>query len=182
MTTDYPLGTRYIDNMDVIDLGPYLPQRFAVIGRVESVPVGNLILRVGRTISTTDRGWIQELHLVLTPDERKRLIVDLVAQETGPAVDVYDNPASTELAWAWEGGIAKGNIDAFADFLQGCQDAGHDTPKVVYAAAVDGTLTPVPFQVKAGGYDEHDYATATVTVTLADGVAVTGSWTVDGRA
>jgi hypothetical protein len=181
MTATYPLGARYVDNMEVPDPNPYTPDRFAVIGQVGHVPFGNTILRVGRTLSQTDHSWIQELHLVLTPEERDQLIADLVAQRPTPTIDVSDPPEGTQLAWAWDGGIGRGTIDAFADFLSGAQAAGHDYPKVVYAAATDGTLTPVPFHVKTSGYNSNDFATATVSVTLADGAAVVGSWTVDGR-
>lgn len=177
----YPLGTRYVENMDVAHPNPFTPARFDVIGEVEHVPAGNAILRIGRTWPKPQEGWMQELHLVLTPAERRQLIADLVAQEPTPAVDVADQPENTELVWTWDGSIGRGAVDAFADFLCGAQLAGHDFPKVVYAAATDGTLTPVPYNVKISPYDSHDYATATVSITLADGVAVYGSWTVDGR-
>jgi hypothetical protein len=181
--TTYPLGARWPEGMDVSDatrdrIGP---DRFPVIGEVESVPAGNAILRIGRTVSRTDHSWIQELHLVLTPAERDRLIADLIAQRPQPAIDFPDKPEDTQLAWAWDGDIARGNIEAFAEFLSGAQLAGEDYPKVVYAAAVDGTLTPVPFHIKTSPYDSRDYATATVAVTLADDVTVVGSWSIDGR-
>jgi len=74
---EYPIGCRYAGAMDVADINPYTPERFAVIGEIEHVPVGNAILRIGRTLSRTDHSWVQELHLVLTPAERDRLIADL---------------------------------------------------------------------------------------------------------
>ncbi len=177
----YPLGNRYVDAMDVADPKPHTPDRFAVIGEVDKAPVGNAILRIGRTWPEPQPGWMQELHLVLTPAERTRLIADLVAQEPAPKVDVYDDPAETHLAWAWDGGLARDTIAGLAGFLCGAQLAGEQAPKVVYAAATDGTLTPVPYTVTTSPYDAHDYATAVVTVTLAEGVEVSGSWQVDGR-
>jgi hypothetical protein len=103
------------------------------------------------------------------------------ATEPAPAVDVDERPENTDFAWVWEGVIARGTIDAFADFLAGAQAAGHDYPKTLYAPTVAGELTPLPYHVKSSGYDDNDYATATVAVTLAEGVTVTGTWTVDGR-
>lgn len=177
----YPLGTRYVDNMDAADPTPYTPERFDVIGEVERAPVGNAILRIGRTWPKPQPGWTQELHLVLTPDERDRLIADLTAQRPTPKV-LIDGDA-TRLAWVWDGDeIGKGNVHDLAEFLQGCQDAGHPYPTAVYAPNVDGGLTPVPYTIATSDYDENDYATATVTVTLADGVTPSASWRVDGRA
>lgn len=179
----YPIGARWVDNIDATEAtrSRIGPDRFAVIGEVESVPVGNAIIRLGRTLSRTDHGWVQELHLVLTPQERDKLIADLTAQRPEPAVDVADDPEDTQLAWAWEGGIARGTVEALAEFLNGAEQAGADYPPVIYAATTDGHLTPVPHHVKTSGYDSSDYATVTVAVTLGADVVV-GSWTIDGRA
>jgi hypothetical protein len=75
----YPLGNRYVANMDVVDPNPYTPKRFAVIGAVEQAPIGNTILRIGENVPR-ERTWQQVAHLVLTPNEREILIASLVAQ------------------------------------------------------------------------------------------------------
>lgn len=181
MTLNYPLGTRYVDNMDP-DTNLYTPERFAVIGEVEHVPAGNAILRIGRTWPKPQSGWMQELYLVLTPAEREQLIADLVVQRPRPVIEIPENRKSTQLAWAYDGAVVRGTVHELASFLEGADLAGEQRPPAVYAPTVDGTLAPVAYVVTTSPYDSDDWATSTVTVTLAEGVTVRGTWHVDGRA
>lgn len=50
-----------------------------VIGAVEQSMSGNAVLRVGNTLPD-QTGWEQVSHVVLTPEEREKLIADLIAQ------------------------------------------------------------------------------------------------------
>ncbi|WGX98770.1 hypothetical protein [Nocardioides sp. L-11A] len=50
-----------------------------VIGEVEQSIAGNALLRVG-SFDRAEGHWHQTAHVVLTPDERERLIAALVAQ------------------------------------------------------------------------------------------------------
>lgn len=62
-----------------------------VIGEVTQAPRGNSVLRVGSTIA--DGGWVQSLHVVLTPAERERLIAELIEHRAKA-------PATTEAVTA----------------------------------------------------------------------------------
>lgn len=93
----FPLGTAYVDNMDVADPNPYTPPRFPVIGAITQAPVGNTIIRVGLTQSPTDHRWEQTTHLVLTPVEREFLIAALV-EHRGAAAEGGGVPYLAETA------------------------------------------------------------------------------------
>lgn len=102
---------------------------------------------------------------------------------TPPGVELHQvDPARTALVWVFEGEPCTGDVQRFADFLAGAAHAGEDAPRTLYAPTSSGELVPVPFAVDVSPYDSNDWAHASVVVTLADGVTVSGSYRIDGRA
>jgi hypothetical protein len=67
-----------------IERGAYR-QRREGFGEVEVSGAGNVIVRVGREISETPGPWEQIAHVVLTPDEWRRLVARVAALKAGDA-------------------------------------------------------------------------------------------------
>jgi hypothetical protein len=88
----------------------------------------------------------------------------------------------TPLTWVYGGNVYVGSVTELADHLAGCDNAGEARPQVVYAPSIEDTLVGVAYSVTSTGYGEDDYSTSTVAVDLGDGVTVSASWSVDGRA
>lgn len=85
------------------------------------------------------------------------------------------------FAWVFEGdGIGQGNLDVFVDAFG--YAANTDVTIDALYVAHNGELHKVERKVQSGKFNEDDYATATVTVTLPDGSTLTGSYRIDGRA
>lgn len=51
-----------------------------VLGNLQRTPAGNTAIAVGNTDPSGEPGWFKVAHVVLTPEERERLIADLIAQ------------------------------------------------------------------------------------------------------
>ncbi len=92
----YPLGVRYVSNMDVADPGRFAPRRYAVLGAVTRTEVGNTAIRAGLTHGSRDPGWSQVLHVVLTPAERDRLRGELAAHSAATAPGAGRSETETE--------------------------------------------------------------------------------------
>ncbi len=144
----YPLGNRYVANIDVADPSRFAPPRFAVVGAVERTDVGNTVLRAGLTHNAGDTRWEQALHLVLTPAERTRLRADLAAHDaaTAPA----DGRSETETEYVRVVGGTTFRMDK-----GGFQTVSTDHPAVdAVVAALRAATVPVydrtdPVQVMA---------------------------------
>ncbi len=97
-----------------------------------------------------------------------------------PASDVNADVAdSIPLAWVAEDEIHTGNVAQLGEHISQIALGAPDITTVYTVAG--GALVPVTYQVNGTKYDEHDMATATLTVTLPDGSRLEESWRVDGR-
>jgi hypothetical protein len=78
-----PLGTRS-------GVSPYDTET-PVIGVIDQASAGNSILRVGR-MNPDRSSWHQELHIVLTPDEREALIAALISHRPAEQMERPTRP------------------------------------------------------------------------------------------
>lgn len=96
---------------------------------------------------------------------------------------LFADADAEQLVWIGPDRTASfGTVADLAHYIDAAQLCGEDGPTEVYAVGPSDRLTPVEVKVTSTGYDEDDYAQATVTVTLPSGVTAAAGYRIDGRA
>lgn len=110
--------------------------------------------------------------------------VDRVSEAlTGvPAVSDVNPDIADSITLVWvlsDDDACTGNVARLASHVEQSSLGGPDVTAVY--AVKKGALVKVEAKVDGTPYDEDDYSTATITVTLPDGSTLQDSWRVDGR-
>ena len=99
----------------------------------------------------------------------------------GGQVEIAAPPEITPLMWVTDGEFNTGTVADLAAYLQHAAHGYADRPATIYAPGYTAPVE-VDWVIETTPFNSGDWADGQVTVTLAPGVEVTGTWRVDGRA